>query len=162
MNPSTAGDAPHDSELTALLARVVDLSAAQYASGPDTFLHQLEQLAAELEQLRLTRGEADLTHQFEAFAVRRFALVDEGSEYAAAADEILVLASVVATHPQLATLALKHAVKCLSEVLGEEGVPRQFKRLLQRLRQGARRAGDDETRAWVEGVIASLPGDENV
>lgn len=156
----SAGTLPHDSELAALLDRVVGLAELGHVIGPDAFLRELEALGAELQRLRVTRSDDELAERIEAFAERRFALVDESHEHALAAGEVLLLGSALAASPELATRALKRAVILLSGELAAEGAPRQFKRLLEQLRRNARQLGDAELSAWVAGVVAALPGDE--
>ena len=162
-SPMTAPDDPsssaHDPELSKFLRGVEELSAVRHARGPDAFLHQVDTLGAELQALRKYRSDRVLSTRFEEYAAHRFALVDDASEYALAADEVLVLSIVSAEAPELVTRALQRSVSILSGVLIEEGVPALFGQLLKRLRDIARSTGDPALEHWLEGVVNALPGD---
>src|SRR5688572_33012215 len=107
MTAFSQAPSPHDSEVAAFLERVVELSARRKTSGPSVFITEADALGVELERLRTSRSDADLSARFEAFADSRFALVDETHEYSLAADEVLVLSTVLSAHPELSTAALK-------------------------------------------------------
>jgi hypothetical protein len=148
-----------DLRLERFFERVLALSEKQRSVPPDEFLPEVDVLRGELKLLEQSYSEEVLRGCFEAFARHRFELVDGGEEYAAAADEVLVLSLVSSQAPRLCTGALQRAVVTLSSVLGEEGVVRQFGNLLRRLRQLARQTGDAELKAWVSGVVGALPED---
>lgn len=148
----------HDPELAKFLDRVIDLGEGRRALGPEAFFEQLAELEASVLALVKYRSERALVQRFVQFAERRFALVDDPSEYAHACDEVQVLALALDQRPALVIPALRRSVELLSGVLGEDGVVPLFGQLLKRLRQLARRAGDADASAWVDGVIASLPG----
>jgi len=148
-----------DPELRQFLDAVVELSADRHAQGPDAFIGRLEGLAGELASLRKYRTDRALVERFEAFAKKRFALVDEPSENALAGDEVLVLSLVLGTAAGLAVPAMKHAVLTLSGVLASEGAAAMFGQLLKRLQRLAREHEDKELAAWVADIARALPGD---
>jgi hypothetical protein len=154
-----AADHEYDPELASFLTRVTELSALRHGSGPEAFLARIDDLATELRELRKYRTDRALGPRLEAFAARRFELVDDSSEYALATDEVIVLSLVLADAPDLAIPALKRGVIILSAVLTEDGVPRLFGQLLKRLRDLSRQTGDLELKAWLTGVADALPGD---
>lgn len=158
-SPEHPPGSDHDPELSQFLRGVEELSAVRHARGPDAFLEQVEVLATEFRQLRRYRSDRTLSAALEGYAAHRFALVDDASEYALAADEVLVLSIVLADATELVIPALKHAVSILSGVLTEEGVPASFGQLLKRLRDIARATGDAELEAWFAGVVDALPSD---
>lgn len=148
-----------DPELRRFLDAVVELSATRHAQGPDAFIGRLEGLGVELASLRKYRTDRALVERFEAFAKKRFALVDEPSEYALAGDEVLVLSLVLGTAAPLAVPAMKHAVVTLSGALAGEGAPALFGQLLKRLRRVAREHDDAALAAWVADIARALPSD---
>ena len=148
-----------DPELRRFLDAVVELSADRHAEGPEAFIARLEGLAGDLAGLRKYRTDRALIERFEAFAKKRFALVDDASEYALAGDEVLVLSLVLGTAAPLAVPAMKHAVLALSGALAGEGTPALFGQLLKRLQRVAREHDDKELAAWVADVARALPGD---
>lgn len=152
---------PDDLRLEHFFDRVLALSEKQRGAHPDEFLPELDVLRAELKSLESSYPEELLQGCFEAFARHRFELADSGEEYAAAADEVLVLSMVSSEAPRLCIRALQEAVLELSSVLGEEGAVRQFGNLLRRLRQLARQTDDAELKAWVAGVVRALPEEES-
>jgi hypothetical protein len=152
-------DHDYDPELAGFLERVTELSALRQGSGPEAFFARINDLASELGELRKYRTDRALGPRLEAFAARRFELVDDSSEYALATDEVIVLSMVLADVAELAIPALKRSVIILSAVLTEEGVPRLFGQLLKRLRDLSRQSGDIELKAWLTGVADALPGD---
>ncbi len=141
------------------LDRVVELASVRHARGPEAFLAASGELAEEFRLLRKYRTDRILTERLEAFADKRFDLVDEASEYALASDDVLILSMALGDAANLALPALKRAVQRASSVLTEEGMPKAFGQLLRRARQLARQHGDSELEAWVAGVIGALPGD---
>jgi hypothetical protein len=151
--------ADHDPELSRFLDRVVALSSDRHAYGPDAYLALVQELADDFGRLHKYRGARVLDERFRAFAEKRFDLVDDPSEHALAADEVMVLAMVLGPHAPLAFLAMKRAIHRLSAVLAEPGVPAAFGKLLRRLRQLARQHGDSELEAWVASVIGTLPSE---
>jgi hypothetical protein len=163
MTPLEPGEAPgsstHDPELSRFLERVIELSALRQTSGPDAFLSVLDQLGAQFRELRKYRKDGALGPSLQAFAARRFELVDEASEYALAADEVLVLSMVLADAATLIVPSLQRSVMILSGVLAEAGVPRLFGQLLKRLRELSRQTGDAELKAWLASVVKALPSD---
>lgn len=150
----------HDPELARFLETVVELSARRHNRGPDEFLVLLEGLGETFRGLRKYRTDRALTTGFDAFARKRFDLVDEPSEYPFAWDELMVLALGLGDAARLVFPALKHMIELMSERLGEQGVPTLFGQMLKRTRQLARQHGDEELGAWVQGVVGALPGDE--
>lgn len=158
-SPEDSPGGGHDPELSKLLRSVEELSAVRNAQGPDAFLDQVHTLAAELQTLRKYRSDRALSARLEEYAAHRFALVDDASEYALAADEVLVLSIVSAEAPELVTRALQRSVSILSGVLIEEGVPALFGQLLKRLREIARSTGDPGLKFWLDGVVNALPSD---
>ena len=148
-----------DPELRRFLDAVVELSADRHAQGPDAFIGRLEEVASELAGLRKYRSDRVLVERFEAFAKKRFALVDEPSELALAGDEVLVLSLVLGSAAPLAVPAMKHAILTSSNALGAEGVPKLFGQLLKRLQRVAREHDDKELATWVADVARALPGD---
>jgi hypothetical protein len=159
-SPAPEGaDHDYDPELASFLERVTELSALRQGSGPEAFFAHIHDLGVELRELRKYRTDRALGPRLEAFAARRFELVDDSSEYALATDEVLVLSMVLADAAELAIPALKRGVIILSAVLSEEGVPRLFGQLLKRLRDLSRQTGDVELKAWLTGVADALPGD---
>jgi hypothetical protein len=148
-----------DPELRRYLDTVVQLSAERHLRGPEAFIGSIAELNHELEGLRKYRSERVLGERFESFAKRRFALVDDPSEYALAGDEVLVLSLALGAAAPLAVPAMKLAVQALSGALATEGVPAIFGQLLKRLQKLAREHGDRELGAWVDGVARALPGD---
>jgi hypothetical protein len=148
-----------DPELRRFLDGVVELSADRHAQGPDSFLGRVEELARELEGLRKYRADRVLVERFEAFAKKRFELVDEPGEYALAGDEVLVLSVVLGAAAPLAVPAMKHAVITLSRALAAEGAPTVFGQLLKRLQRLGREHEDEALKAWVADVARALPGD---
>lgn len=163
-NPPIAPDDPErdpsdDPELRRYLDTVVHLSADRHSRGPDAFIGALDDLITEFEGLRKYRSERVLRERFEAFAKKRFELVDDSSEYALAADEVLVLSLALGASARLAVPALKHATVALSEVLAADGAAAMFGQLLKRLQRLAREHQDRELEAWVDGVARALPGD---
>lgn len=147
----------HDPELAHWLQAVVDF-AALGPGDPDVMLERVEDLAGLFAELRKYRQEQVLREALLGFARKRFELVDEASEYAAAGREVFSLALVAEAAPELLMPVLRQSVVALSEQLGADGVPRVFGQLLKRLRELARRSGDIDSRAWADGVIANLPG----
>lgn len=131
----------------------------RHARGPDAFLEQVGELAAELSQLRRYRTDRALSSRLETYAARRLDLVDEAGEYALAVDEVLVLSIVLSDAAELVVPALKRSLSILSGVLSEQGTAELFGQLLKRLRDIARASGDAELKAWVAGVVNALPGD---
>jgi hypothetical protein len=148
-----------DLRLERFLERVLALSENQRSAHPDEFLQEVDVLRGELKSLEQSYSEELLRGCFEAFARHRFELVDSGEEYATASDEVLVLSMVSSEAPSLCVGALQAAVITLSSVLAEEGAVRQFGNLLRRLRQLARQTDDAELKAWLAGVVSSLPDD---
>lgn len=148
-----------DPELRRFLDAVVELSADRHAQGPEAFIARLEGLGGELASLRRYRTDRALIERFEAFARKRFALVDEPSEYALAGDEVLVLSLVLGTAAPLAVPAMKHAISTLSGALAAEGAAALFGQLLKRVQRVAREHGDEELASWVAGIAHALPGD---
>ncbi|HWO12791.1 MAG TPA: hypothetical protein VNN80_25005 [Polyangiaceae bacterium] len=148
-----------DPELRRFLDAVVNLSAERHGRGPDAVIGSALELGHELEKLRKYRSDRVLCDRFEAFAKRRFALVDDPSECALAADEVLVLSLAAGDAAQLAVPAMQHAVRELSGALAEDGVPELFGQLLKRLQRLGRQHADRELLAWVEGVARALPGE---
>jgi hypothetical protein len=146
-----------DLRLERFFDRVLALSEKQRSAHPDEFLQEVDGLRGELRSLQQSHSEELLRGCFEAFARHRFELVDSGEEYATACDEVLVLSMVASETPALCVRALQEAVITLSSVLAEEGAVRQFGNLLRRLRQLARQTDDAELKAWVAGVVSSLP-----
>jgi hypothetical protein len=151
--------AEHDPELSRFLEAVVDLSARRHNRGPDEFLALLEGLGETLRGLRKYRTDKTLTQSFDAFARKRYDLVDEPSEYSLAWDEVMVLTLALGDSAPLVFPALKQAIELMSMRLSEEGVPALFGQMLKRTRQLARQHGDKQLGAWVQGVIGALPGD---
>lgn len=158
-SPEDPSGGAHDPELSKLLRGVEELSAVRHARGPDVFLDQVGTLAAELQALRKYRSDRALSARLEEYSAHRFSLVDDPSEYALAADEVLVLSIVLADSPELVTRALQRSVSILSGALREEGVPALFGQLLKRLRDIARKTGDPGLKFWLDGVVNALPGD---
>jgi hypothetical protein len=150
--------AEHDPELSRFFEAVIDLSARRHNRGPDEFLALLEGLGETLRGLRKYRTDKTLTPSLEAFARKRFDLVDEPSEYSMAWDEVMVLALALGDSAPLVFPALKHTIELMSSHLSEEGAPALFGQMLKRTRQLARQHGDKELGAWVQGVIGALPG----
>lgn len=150
-----------DQDVATLLDRVVELSAHQSGADPEGFLAEVDKLKSDFQEIAGSREEVELRAHFEDFARHRFKLVDAGSEYALAADEMLVLSMVVADAPESCTRALQDSIVTLSGVLLEPGVPPKFTQLLKRVRQIARQTGSSDLRAWVDGVIAALPSDND-
>jgi hypothetical protein len=149
----------HDPELSRLLELVTSLGAARVALGPDAFLEQLSDLQVSFQELGKYRRATLLSARLEQFVQHRFDLVDEGTEYAHAADEALVLSMVLDGERRLAIPALRRAVEIASGHLLEEGVAPLFGQLLKRLRTFARTENDPELKAWVDGVVRYLPED---
>lgn len=158
-SPDLASSPDHDPELTQFLEQVTELSASRDALGPDAFLSQLDELAAQFALLRKYRKDANLAARLESFAVHRFELVDDPSEYVLAGNEVSLLSMVLTDAAPLVLPALKRSVSIVSLVLSEPGVPRLFGQLLKRLRTLARQQKDEELERWVAGVISALPGD---
>jgi hypothetical protein len=157
---------PTDIELERLLVAVTELSASlgpqQARAESDPFLEQVAELGRRFSSLRSTESESDRSDEvlqacLIAHAEHRFRLVDEPAEYAQATEELLTLSLVLSSAPELVAPALQRGVVLLSAVLTEPGVPRQFGRLLRRLRDLARQSGNAELQAWVSGAISSLP-----
>jgi hypothetical protein len=159
---STAPPPPaneHDPELAHFLDAVVDLSARRYSQGPDEFLAAIEGLAEDFRGLARYRTDAALAQRLEQFVRKRFDLVDDPSEYELAWEEVMVLALALESAVPLVFPALKRLIERISALLGEEGIPPLFGRMLQRTRQLARLHGDAELAAWVQGVVNALPSD---
>lgn len=148
-----------DPELSRYLDAVVQLSADRHVLGPEAFLASIEALGHQLEGLRKYRSARVLGERFESFAKKRFALVDDSSEYALAGDEVLVLSLALGAAAPLAVPAMKHAVQTLSGTLTAEGATTMFGQLLKRLQRLAREHDDRELLAWVDGVARVLPDD---
>ena len=155
--PNSPGDADHDPELAQFFEQVTRVSAERQGSGPEAFFERVNELAAQFAELRKYRSERTLVSRLEGFAAHRFELVDDPSEYALAADEVLVLSMVLAESVALVIPALKRSVVILSGVLREDGVPALFAQLLKRLRDLGRQSGDAELASWVRGVVSALP-----
>jgi hypothetical protein len=149
----------HDPELGRFLDQVIDLSARRHSRGPDEFLAATGELVSTFQDLRRYRTDKILTLRLQAFAHKRFELVDDASEYVLAWDEVMVLSMVLGESAPLVFPALKHAIHLMSERLAEEGVPALFGQMLKRARQLARQHADAELGAWVKGVVDALPGD---
>jgi hypothetical protein len=149
----------HDPELSRFLDQVVDLSLRRHSRGPDDFLAATEGLAETFRGLRRYRTEKTLSHRLDAFARKRFDLVDDASEYVLAWDEVMVLSMALGRSAPLVFPALKHTIDLMSARLGEEGVPALFGQMLRRTRQLARQHGDGDLVAWVQGVVNALPSD---
>lgn len=160
MSPSSP-EPEFDQGVATLLDRVVELSARQSGTDPESFLAEVEKLKTDFRAIVGSRDEVELRAHFEDFARHRFTLVDDGSEYALAAEEVLVLSMVVSDAPESCTRALQESIITLSGVLLEPGVPPKFTQLLRRVRQIARQTGSSELRAWVDGVVAALPADDD-
>jgi hypothetical protein len=150
----------HDAELARLLERVVVLSGSDELSAPEDFLTRAEVLEQELDQVIRFRSSAALERNLLSFAQHRFKLVDEGREYAEVGHELLVLAIVLGRHAHAGVPALKHAVRELANVIGEENVVPIFGKLLKRLQAIARSEKDEELFGWVRAVAHALPGDD--
>jgi hypothetical protein len=148
-----------DPELRRFLDAVVTLSGERHGLGPDAFIGAVVELGHELDGLRKYRSDRVLRDRFEAFAKKRFALVDDASENAIAADEVLVLSLASGSAAVLTVPAMQHAVRELSGALRAEGVPTLFGQLLKRLQRLARQHGDRELGAWVDGVAGALPSE---
>ena len=148
-----------DPELSHFLDALVQLSAERHLHGPEAFIESVSELNHEFEALRKYRSDRLLGERFESFAKKRFALVDDPSEYALAGDEVLVLSLALGAAAPLAVPAMKLAVHSLVGTLAAEGVPPIFGQLLKRLKKLAREHGDRELGAWVDGVAQALPGD---
>jgi hypothetical protein len=157
---------PTDVELERLLSDVTELSAslglqqARAESAP--FLERVAELGRRFAGLRNSETESDRSDEvlqacLIAHAEHRLQLVDEPAEYAQATEELLTLSLVLSDAPELVAPALQRGVVRLSAVLSEPGVPRQFGRLLRRLRELARQSGSLDLQAWVDGAIAALP-----
>ena len=143
-----------DPELRRFLDAVVELSADRHAEGPEAFIARLEGLAGDLAGLRKYRTDRALIERFEAFAKKRFALVDDASEYALAGDEVRIEIPTGRLSD-----ASRQAVLALSGALAGEGTPALFGQLLKRLQRVAREHDDKELAAWVADVARALPGD---
>jgi hypothetical protein len=154
-----SGSSTHDPELARFLERVIELSALRQTSGPEAFLAMLDELGAQFRELRKYRNDRALGPSLDAFAARRFELVDDPSEYALAADEVLVLSMVLGDAAELIVPALQRSVMTLSGVLAEDDVPRLFGQLLKRLRELARQTGNIELKGWLAGVVKALPSE---
>lgn len=150
-----------DLELERLLAAVNELAASvgveQARAAPDAFPERVAELRGQFAALHAVRDDVELECRLLDYAEHRFALVDEAREYARATEELLTASLVLADAPKLIAPALQRAIVRLSAVLSEPGVPQLFGRLLRRLRELARQSGDSDLRAWVDGVVASLP-----
>lgn len=150
-----------DLELERLLTQVNELAASvgveQARSTPETFLERVTELRGQFAGLHAVRDDVELECRLLDYAEHRFALVDEAREYTRATEELLTASLVLADAPDLIAPALQRGVVRLSAVLSEPGVPQSFARLLRRLRELARQSGNSELRAWVDGVVASLP-----
>jgi hypothetical protein len=155
-----------DVELERLLADVIELSSSlgpqQARAESDPFLQRVAELGRRFSSLRSAETANDRSDEvlqacLIAHAEHRFRLVDEPAEYALATEELLTLSLVLSAAPELAAPALQRGIVLLSAVLTEPGVPRQFGRLLRRLRELARQSGSADLQAWVEGAISALP-----
>jgi sugar-specific transcriptional regulator TrmB len=150
-----------DPELERLLAAVNELAASvgveRARAAPDAFLERVGELQRQFAALRPTREEVELQCRLLDYAEHRFTLVDEARDYARAAEELLTASLVFSDSPELIAPALQRGVVRLSAVLSEPGVPQSFGRLLRRLRELARQSSNADLRAWVDGVVASLP-----
>jgi len=155
-----------DIELERLLAAVTELSASlgpqQARAESDPFLEQVAELGRRFSSLRSADTESDRSDEvlqacLVAHAEHRFQLVDEPAEYVQATEELLTLSLVLSAAPELVAPALQRGIVRLSAVLTEPAVPRQFGRLLRRLRELARQGGSVELQAWVDGVLGALP-----
>lgn len=151
--------ASHDPELGRFFDALVDLAAERHRLGPDVFLAALEEQSEQFQRLLPYRTERALTQRLEAFARRRFDLVDDPSEYVIATEEVLLLSSALGSSAKLGFPALKASIEALSGKLTEAGVPALFGKLLEHARRLARQHEDTELSAWVKGVIAALPDD---
>lgn len=159
MSMTQPPDTGHDPELNRLLDAVVDLAAERVLLGPDAFLAALDDLAGRFQRLLPYRTERALTQSLSSFARRRFELIDDPSEYPLAAEEVMLLSTLLQASAPLAIPATKLAVELLSARLTEEGAPAVFGKLLKHLRQLAHLHADPELAAWVRGVVAALPDD---
>jgi hypothetical protein len=157
---------PTDIELERWLVDVTELSASlgpqQARAESDPFLERVAELGRRFSSLRNTDTESDRSDEvlqacLVAHAEHRFRLVDEAPEYAQATEELLTLSLVLSSAPELVAPALQRGIVLLSALLTEPGVPRQFGRLLRRLRELARQSGSAELQAWVDGAISALP-----
>lgn len=150
-----------DLELERLLTAVNELAASvgveQARAAPDAFLERVAELRGQFAALHAVRDDVELECRLLDYAEHRFALVDEAREYARATEELLTASLVLADAPKLIAPALQRGAVRLSAVLSEPGVPQLFARLLRRLRELARQSSDSDLRAWVDGVVASLP-----
>lgn len=155
-----------DVELERLLLDVTELSAAlgpqQARAESDPFLERVAELGRRFASLRSRQSENDLSLEvlqacLIAHAEHRFKLVDVPEDYARATEELLTLSLVLSDAPELVAPALQRGIVRLSAVLTEPGVPRQFGRLLRRLRELARQSGSVDLQAWVDGAIGALP-----
>ena len=157
MSNRPAEGASHDPELARLLDALVDLAAERPRLGPDAFLSGLEELQAQFQRLLPYRTERALTQRLSAFVRRRFELVDDESEYALAAEEVMLLSSALGGSAKLVFPALKASLELLSGELTADGVPALFGKLLKHTQRLARQHGDAELESWVRGVINALP-----
>lgn len=157
---------PTDIELERFLVDVTELSASlgpqQARAESDPFLERAAELGRRFSSLRSSTSTSDRSDEvlqacLIAHAEHRFRLVDEAAEYAQATEELLTLSLALAGAPELVAPALQRGIVLLSAVLSEPGVPRQFGRLLRRLRDLARQSGSAELKAWVDGAIGALP-----
>jgi len=135
------------------------LAGERHRLGPDGFLAGLDDLAEQFRRLLPYRTERALEQRLSAFARKRLSLVDDASEYEAATEEMMLLASALGSSAKLAFPALKATLELLSGTLREPGVPEQFGKLLKLTQRLARQHEDTELQAWVSGVVNALPGD---
>ena len=95
MSMTQPPDTGHDPELNRLLDAVVDLAAERVLLGPDAFLAALDDLAGRFQRLLPYRTERALTQSLSSFARRRFELIDDPSEYPLAAEEVMLLSTLL-------------------------------------------------------------------
>jgi hypothetical protein len=153
-------EAPPVAELERLLIDVNELAASvsvEQARAGDAFAERVAELRARFARMLALLDPVQLDQRLSEYAEHRMQLVDESEEYARATEELLTLSLVLIDAPEAAAAALKRGCVRLSGVLSEPGVPRLFGRLLRRVRELARQTGSVELRAWVDGVMASLP-----
>jgi hypothetical protein len=158
-NPASPRPDDHDPELSRILDRVTLLGMERLGLGPDSFLERASELQAEFTALARYRADALLSSRLEQFVQHRFDLVDDASEYALAAHEAFILSLVLDGQRRLVVPALRRAILLASGHLLEEGMPQLFGQLLKRLRTFARTENDPDLKAWVDGVVRSLPAE---
>lgn len=146
-----------DWDLERILTDVSDLAQSLPLGDSQAFLDRMA--AARARCTNLCRGLPipALQRRCVEYAEQRMQLVDEPEEYGLATDELIALSLVFGDAPLVVAPALQRGVVLLSNVLTEANVPQQFARLLRQLRALARQSGDSELRAWVDGVVRSLP-----